>query len=137
MREILFRGKSSYSCEWVEGYFSMEVGGVPYIQWLEYDDKYHEEVVEECAVILDTVGQYTGLKDKNGTRIFEGDIINDDSEYFTYSHPYGTIVYDSGEFLIAFDEAFEDVENLGAWANDIEVIGNVHDNPELLERRKK
>lgn len=41
----------------------MEVGRIPYIQWLEYDDKYQEEVVEECAVILDTVGQYTGITD--------------------------------------------------------------------------
>lgn len=77
MREILFRGKSRYTGEWLEGYFGMKVVGVPYIQWLEYDDKYHEEVVEECAVILDTVGQYTGLKDKNGlTKIFEYDIID-------------------------------------------------------------
>ena len=147
MREILFRGKDLQERNgWLYGYFyksdinkrERESGKATLIFTPDCDTFiYVPEYHNSWMVKSETVGQYTGLTDKNGTRIFEGDIINGDSEYFTYSHPYGTIVYDSGEFLIAFDEAFEDVENLGAWANDIEVIGNVHDNPELLERRKK
>lgn len=130
MREILFRGKcveiGIYYKRWIEGFYGEDNGKA----FIAHNTDFGL-VGSVCDP--DTIGQYTGLTDKNGTRIFEGDIINGDSEYFTYSHPYGTIVYDSGEFLIAFDEAFEDVENLGAWANDIEVIGNVHDNPELLK----
>ena len=139
MREILFRGKSSYSCEWVEGYFSMEVGGIPYIQWLEYDDKYHEEVVEECAVILDTVGQYTGLKDKNGTRIFEGDIVKITGFHTTAiaAVKYGSRSEKSTSWGWYFDDNDGHTYHLESQAfckdyNAI-IIGNIHDNPELLK----
>lgn len=136
MREILFRGKSRYTGVWVEGYFSMEVGGIPYIQWLEYDGYYHEEAVEECAVILDTVGEYTGLTDKNGKKIFEGDILI----YFVDGE------YDVNEkYLVVFDDdeaafrtkfyyegeymCYEDIIP----CENFEIIGNIYDNPELLE----
>ena len=76
------------------------------------------------------------MTDKNGKKIFEGDIVKGDREYFTYAHLYGRVVYDGGQFLIAFDDALEDIECLGAWANAVEVIGNIHDNPELLEVSK-
>ena len=121
MREILFRGKAKQFKEWEYGYYVVTLNGVQFIK----NDNFNE-------VDPETVGQFTGLTDKNGRKIFEGDIAKGNSEYFAYSHPHGIIVYDSGEFLIAFDKALEDVENLGAWANDIEVIGNIYDNPELL-----
>lgn len=135
MRDILFRGKQVDNGEWVYGSF------IPALCELLYGDKpygfikpFGKTRKERLMVEVDrkTVGQYTGLTDKNGRKIFEGDIAKGNSEYFAYSHPHGIIVYDSGEFLIAFDKALEDVENLGAWANDIEVIGNIYDNPELL-----
>ena len=43
------------------------------------------------------------------------------------------VVYDGGQYLISFDDVLEDIECLGAWANDVEIIGNIYDNPELLE----
>ena len=123
MREILFRGKKTISGEWVEGgYYENDTG------------KY---VITPAFVahLVDpeTVGQYTGLTDKNGRKIFEGDIVEGNSEYFTYTHPYGKVVYDGGQYLISFDDVLEDIECLGAWANDVEIIGNIYDNPELLE----
>lgn len=144
MREILFRGKSCYSCEWVEGYFSMEVGRIPYIQWLEYDDKYHEEVVEECAVILDTVGQYTGITDKNGKRIFEGDIVrlNEDYDYGSDNRFLRIPLLVEWDMEMARFKAYKGVlpkgevcvdTGLELYDDEYEVIGNIHDNPELLE----
>ena len=131
-REILFRGKRTDNGEWVEG-------------WVTSQFKKHTEGElltriqsnvfggGEHLVDNETVGEYTGLTDKNGKKIFEGDIVKGDRKYFTYTHLYGRVVYDGGQFLIAFDDALEDIECLGAWANVVEVIGNIHDNKGLLE----
>jgi hypothetical protein len=129
MREILFRGKSQYTGEWVEGYFSMEVGRIPYIQWLEYDDNFHEEVVEECAVILDTVGQYTGLKDKNGKWIFEGDIVQFNNEIFVIEYYEDFAAY-TPKSPCNMRQA---PPITSITTQSFEVIGNIYDNPELLE----
>ena len=123
MREIIFRGKAGI--EWVYGDLRHLNDGRVAIR--KDGEIYPYEVIPE------TVGQYTGLNDKNGKMIFEGDILEGDGEYFAYNHPYGKVVYDGGQFLIAFDDASEDTECLGAWANDVEVIDNIHDNPELLK----
>ena len=138
MREILFRGKRTDNGEWVYGYytnaryyldkkemhiiFEPDVEAFPHCEFTGYEE-----------VIPETVCQFTGLHDKNGRKIFEGDIVEGNSEYFTYTHPYGKVVYDGGQYLISFDDMLEDIECLGAWANAVEIIGNIYDNPELLE----
>ena len=138
MRDILFRGKRTDNGEWVYGYYTkaryylndkeMHVIFAPdgeAFPRCEFSD--YEEVDPE------TVCQFTGLYDKDGRKIFEGDIVEGNSEYFTYTHPYGKVVYDGGQYLISFDDVLEDIECLGAWANDVEIIGNIYDNPELLK----
>ena len=137
MREILFRGKRTDNGEWVEGYYIHRPTAVcigesnPSCIWVPAADPDDDTKIFE--VFPETVGQYTGLTDKNGRKIFEGDIVEGNSEYFTYTHPYGKVVYDGGQYLISFDDVLEDIECLGAWANDVEIIGNIYDNPELLE----
>ena len=137
MREILFKGKRADNGEWVEGAFSK-------YNWNILDERKEKPQIiifsdnEDidglwCGVLPETVGQYTGLTDKNGRKIFEWDIVEGNSEYFTYTHPYGKVVYDGGQYLISFDDVLEDIECLGAWANDVEIIGNIYDNPELPE----
>ena len=129
MREILFRGKWKNSGEWVYGnLFNPDKADTPTQICIG------TYIARTCYEIdPETVGQYTGLTDKNGRRVFEGDIVEGNSEYFTYTHPYGKVVYDGGQYLISFDDVLEDIECLGAWANDVEIIGNIYDNPELLE----
>ena len=129
MREILFRGK--FGNERKYGYLSVEPQG------LVIKEPYIGNKSEIWHIDPETVCQFTGLYDKNGRKIFEGDIVEGNSEYFTYTHPYGKVVYDGGQYLISFDDMLEDIECLGAWANDVEVVGNIYDNPELLKGGNK
>lgn len=121
MREILFRGKRKDNGEWEQG--DLDRGLFANIDFISYFKTIGERVSYE--VIPETVGQYTGLTDKNGKKIFEGDIILFDEEY-------GHIEYDDldAQFILSFDTW---VTTFGIVnSRDVEVIGNIHDNPELL-----
>lgn len=137
MREIIFRGKRTYNGEWVYGWpFAdtadcslKKVGkcGCPHdgreyfiVEWV---DDFHE--YEEREVIPDTVGQYTGLKDKHGKRIFEGDILS-----LRTGRPH-VVRFKDGAFIL------EDSAIPISFAIKFEIIGNVHDNPELIKEEEK
>lgn len=130
-REILFRGKRTDNCEWVYGNYC----------YAELIDKsgYEDLIIEQPAdgetrrVIPETVGQYTGLTDKNGKKIFEGDIIKDHS--FTIDD-FSKVVYDTenAQFSLAdCDEICDTMEEWERYREDYEIVGNVYDNPELVE----
>lgn len=76
-------------------------------------------------VIPETVGQFTGLTDKDGKAIFEGDIFYDE-----YNESNCLITFDEGSFCIVEDNVCQSA--CGCSMNGFEVIGNIHDNPELL-----
>lgn len=129
MREILFRGKRVDNGEWIEGFYGHS-GDKTYII---FDNGFAIAYFRMKEVIPETVGQYTGLTDKNGKKIFEGDIL-----VFCKgaTYPYkiewdgmGWKLYRSGGKRIK--EAFECNEI--HYVNISKVIGNVYDNPELLE----
>ncbi|GHU09555.1 phage protein [Spirochaetia bacterium] len=159
MREIEFRGKRKDTGKWVYGF---------YYQFAEIED-YHRifENNYRCGVAVDpeTVGQYTGLRDKNGVKIFEGDIVLvsyfgrgfgenlgvfETEEEITGVIEYGDLGllvkkirdkngkwraytgYKQGEGSCEF-AYLHDVYEDGCEEYDFEVIGNIHDNPELLE----
>ena len=131
MREILFRGKRTDNGEWIEGFYSAEEYN-PYIGKIEYIPRI--QIIGKCVslgVIPETVGQYTGLTDKNGVRIFEGDIVERVSDgeravisWLKYSACFG-LSFDG--WCCGFDDYDDNLPS------DFEVIGNIHDNPELLE----
>lgn len=138
MREIKFRGKRINNGEWVFGDLIQWKCGSKDIAPMESDN------IQYC-VIPDTVGQFTGLKDKNGREIFEGDIVNfDDSPYSVYAHPYtGKVVFYKGQFCVEYyEDCFTTRFYTPLFKDDFAdkkttVLGNIYDNPELLENNSK
>ena len=124
MREYLFRGKMIANGKWSEGNLLVTKQGCCITLDATVLGSYG-------AVELETVGQYTGMKDKNGKRIFEGDII--DFSYRSYSDGFGVVRYvaEGTEFEFVYDDHYE---GLGRcyYPEDVEVIGNIYDNPNLV-----
>lgn len=136
LREIIFRGKRLDKGAWVEGFFA------------EKKDPLLESDVRNAFILAQangdsfvwfpvdpsTVGQFAGLMDKNGTRIFEGDVLKDDwgKAYEVFFNARNC------SFMVKLEHATNEWEignyRLGEdWSDTIRVIGNIHDNPELLE----
>lgn len=133
MREILFRGKvADEPDEWVQGY----------LRDAETIFQQTRHKKSKCcdygffSVKPETVGQYTGLKDKNGTKIFEGDIIKIPEDWDKYGINAGElfeVYFDYGGFRLK-PKIYKDCR--GFWLEDdgeFEIISNIHDNPKLLE----
>ncbi len=132
IREVIFRGKRTDNGEWIEGAYS------PFhLNFGEREEKPHIIIISDdedidglwCEVIPETVGQYTGLTDKNGVRIFEGDIVS-------------LVKHDGLIYKVVYVPCrYELVNSKGVncfvldiyKSENIEVIGNIHDNPELLK----
>ena len=132
MREIIFRGKRTINGDWVYGGF---VHGNERKSLRDSIFVYDSETqsFNDYEINPSTLGQYTGLTDKNGKRIFEGDIVKTDK----FSEP-------NKQYIIKYDLQFgafigQDRYNVyfvtfDGDSCDFEVIGNIHDNPELLEK---
>ena len=151
MREILFRGKQTDNGEWIEGAYS------PFhLNFGEREEKPHIIIISDdedidglwCEVIPETVGQYTGLTDKNGKRIFEGDIVRATIERaercqspriengvigYDCIGMIGLILYKDKNGENVWSDFFNEL-SLSGLIEDyyFEIIGNIHDNPELL-----
>ena len=148
MREILFRGKARHNGEWVEGGLVIPTSKK---SWVE-----ESVIVNKSLYVIDTatVGQYTGLTDKNGKRIFEGDIIQ------MHDNPNDLAVIQFGEFSCVDIGMEEKIDRVMGWhykplktdaisqlepfcwefqlnelwvkESGMEVIGNIHDNLEWM-----
>jgi uncharacterized phage protein (TIGR01671 family) len=136
MREILFRGQTrrygekvrlngeKIKSNWVYGGIFPQNGDGDFA--IIYQQ---EPTIEKYPVYADTVGQYTGLTDKNGTKIFEGDIVK-------YGDTVHNVVFEQRNGTAYFGLVYSTLETLSfGYYQDlkqIEVIGNIYDNPELL-----
>lgn len=129
MREILFRGKLKTTGEWAFGNLNITIKGTNIIT---PDDT---PIGKYGAVIPGTVGQYTGLTDKNGTKIFEGDILRAEingGPYDKFVFPVGVIAFENGCFGNKDRKRFTPLSSYASRVS-FEVIGNIHDNSELLK----
>ena len=144
MREILFRGKRADNAEWVEGDL-IQIGGGTMIY---YASKFEVEIEpqmdamdasvkfypnEITVVIPKTVGQFTGLTDKNGVKIFEGDILggcNGSINGCEWEEKPFEVKLQLGRFNVPLWAAKEEWDS----THYLTVIGNIHDNPELINK---
>lgn len=126
MREILFRAKLLFNEKiWVYGSFVEE----------DYDE--YPQIISNgdggmYEVICETLGQYIGLLDKNGKKIFEGDIVRDPE-----TSDVGLIYFDTdtARFVIEFEKMIIDFSDYNN--GDVEVIGNIYDDPELTGEKNE
>lgn len=144
-REFRFRGKRIDNGEWVYGDLeNCRIRKCTFIHCYTEDGNYHKQ----HEVDAETIGQYTGLKDKDGVDIYEGDIVTD---FINEGEPFGVIAWhNDGYFFINVD--FDKKQQypgsytpLGEMIRveidgqplDVEVIGNIYDNLELLKGGKE
>lgn len=136
MREILFRGKRLDNGEWVVGgYNHKKLGG--YFTGVYIIEQLTDGVCECHQVDPDTVGQYTGLLDYFGNRIFEGDVVEGPC-HSAWRHDtqrcvvaYGRYGFECRHHIDGLDSDYYTYKVL--FSKKVEVIGNIYDNPELLK----
>ena len=155
MRDILFRGKRKDNGEWIEGYYAIQSNHACFAHELKHQHFIFKDVcldfnlggLQNFEVIPETVGQYTGLTDKNGKKIFEGDMIKPFDDVIDKM----VVEFCHGQFLLCLygergymaEYGWEESGNYGcfeaeplsSYGIEIEVIGNIHDNPRFVERR--
>ena len=129
-REIRFRGKRIDTGEWVYGNL-LQVSGLCFI--VKNIEELTEKPFNACLVDADTVGQYTGLKDRQKQDIYDGDLLKS-----------GDIIFevwwsdDAACYMLDMVNPFKEMSTSmsSADVHKMVIIGNIHDNPELLEEGK-
>ena len=136
IRTIIFRGKRKDNGEWIEGYYASQSNHACLTNELKHQHFILKDVcfdfnlggLQEFEVAPETVGQYIGFIDKNGKKIFEGDIVqahfrtNHSKQIFRVTFDDGMFIFNNGYVKLPVREIY-----------GIKVIGNIHDNSELLK----
>ena len=133
MREILFRGKRVDNGEWVEGNYVHRTkfyGDPDDKHFILVGGEFDYDFYDAFEVDPETVGQYIGIKDRNGKKIFELDIIS----HVKFPDEPALICWHENGFAIKGLWYSTDILSRKA---DIEVVGNIHDNPELIGGEKR
>lgn len=141
MRTIKFRGKNLHNGKWVCGYLS-DVDNTPIGKVGIINSKPFSGCEESTMVIAESIGQFTGLHDKNGQEIYEGDILTwrsiicEEDPVMTWELPvtfYNGCFCLNDDFDMTLISVIYDSEEFGG----VKIIGNIHDNPELMKGGEK
>lgn len=139
-RKIKFRGKSKKTRKWLYGYLGeskfsildyVYTDKVIFDNVLSFNTDNSAYVVKDLSVEEDTICQFTGLYDKNGTDIYEGDIVLQQG-YHGNKQPM-VVKFECGAFIVGYHEGSSTKRRPMLLNSQCEVIGNIFDNPELLE----
>lgn len=128
MRKILFRGKRTDNGEWIQGY-PCRYG------WTGKEKDYiipdYASALYTAEIDPETIGQYTGVTDTNGRKIFEGDIV-----WYDYKEERGIIQWDNdtARFIITYSTSTFTVDFDNVYGYELEIVGNIYDNPEMMEK---
>lgn len=131
MREILFRGKRICDDEWIEGYFGRYHNGESDVACISILSNGFFGL-SSYEVDPETVGQYIGLTDKNGNKVFEGDVVRwKECDHWAPDDGIvsGYVLYVDGQWLIQRPNIRSYLWRVHSLC---EIIGNIHDNPELI-----
>ena len=130
MREILFKAKRLDNGEWVEGYYAKLGYGNNTKHFIIQNVSLQEDIsyFEDIEIDIDTLCQYTGLTDKNGKKIWENDIV-------VLAGACGRFVCKWANYIakFIFENDFSSIDFVCYRGDEIEAVGNIFDNPDLLE----
>lgn len=144
-REIIFRGKDLRTNKWTYGWFVPILGEADSILVKDVRRGVSENMApftySYSRVKSSTIGQYTGIKDKNGTKIFEGDILKDNDVCFTVFYADGGFAIESNPTHFGYGyqggsnprESLSDMQTGSYVESNCEVVGNIFDNKSLLK----
>lgn len=152
MREILFRGREVKSGNWVNGFYMKHINRTPCVVGDSVKNKDVEHIIlfdafsdwnmprgiDYVHVDPSTIGQYTGMKDRNGKMIFEGDIISARlDEVFPEDETLVFVEWIDDRWAVRYinspDGDYDDFDFFDTFTIDgFTIVGNIHDNPELL-----
>jgi len=137
-RVIKFRGKQIDTDTWVEGYYGYKELSDEHFIIVPTFDQHSDSMPQyftDCLVHAASVGQYTGLQDRNGVQIYEGDILRIPDLYETPENTATTyhndeVTFEDAAFCLGGEPLYEDHEYI---SDSCEVIGNIHEHPHLLK----